>query len=79
MANSLLPLDLRWQLTRDVVRHPVHARDLVDNATRDAAGHVVGQLCPVGRQVSKLSTARRVIGHAYVLLAYRHTLATTPG
>src|SRR3979409_2095154 len=37
----------RW-LRRDVVGHPVHAGDLVDDAGRDALEHVVRQPGPVG-------------------------------
>ena len=45
---SLLPLDRRGRLGRDVVAHAVGAGDLGNDAARNAGQHVVGQLGPVG-------------------------------
>src|SRR5829696_2171130 len=47
-AGRLLPLDRAGRLGRDVVGHPVDARDLVDDAARQRLEHVVGQAGPVG-------------------------------
>lgn len=45
---SLLPLDGRGRLGRDVIAHAVGAGDLGNDAARNAGQHVVGQLGPVG-------------------------------
>ena len=44
-----LPFDGARRLGRDVVGHPVHTVDLVDDAARHALEHVVGQPGPVRR------------------------------
>src|SRR5260221_5252561 len=49
MLIASLPFNRAGRLRSDVVRHPVDARNLVDDARRDALEHLVRQPGPVGR------------------------------
>src|SRR5215471_14082628 len=45
---SLLPFNRAWRLRRQVERHAVHGRDLVDDPAGDRLQQVIREACPVG-------------------------------
>ena len=58
----LFPLDRRGRLGRNVITHAVGARNLGNDAARDAGQYVIGQLGQSAVMASLDSTARKMIG-----------------